>query len=40
MKVSFYYLCFRDSILKMVKRVFKMDWRALKGVNVILVIDQ
>ena len=40
MKVSFYNLCFRDSILKITKRVFKMDWRVLKGVNFILVIDK
>lgn len=40
MKVSFYRLGFRDSILKMVKRVFKTDLSDLKRVNAILVIDQ
>jgi len=40
MKVSFYRLGFRDNLLKMVKCVLKTNWRDLKRVNVILVIDQ
>lgn len=40
MKVSFYRLGFRDTLLKMVKFIFKTDLSDLKRVNVILVIDQ
>lgn len=40
MKVFFTVCALEHSILKMVKRVFKMDWRVLKGVNFILVIDK